>query len=106
MAVVLPSDGSLLGRILFFLSILPFWLDDVIMTSPALLTDTVLTSSELLVILVGVALIGGFSYFNNFPGATQPNSLFGVGITILVTALLHFLTGLLQRFLELLNLVG
>ena len=58
MAVVLPSGGSLLGVILFFLSSLPFWLDDVIMTSPALLTDTVLTSSELLAILVGVALIG------------------------------------------------
>ena len=47
----------MLGSILFFLSILPFWLDDVIMTSPALLTDAVLMSSELLAILVGVALI-------------------------------------------------
>jgi hypothetical protein len=58
MAVVLPSGGCLLGVILFFLSSLPFWLDDVIMTSPALLTDAVLTSSELLEILVGAALIG------------------------------------------------
>jgi hypothetical protein len=58
MAVVQPSGGSLLGRILFFVSILPFWLDDVIMTSPALLTDAVLESSESLAILVGVALNG------------------------------------------------
>jgi hypothetical protein len=48
----------LLGVVLFFLSSLPFWLDDVIMTSLLLLTDAVLTSSELLAILVGVALIG------------------------------------------------
>jgi hypothetical protein len=47
----------LLGIILFFLSILPFWLDDVIMMSPALLTDAVLTSLELLAIVVGVAFI-------------------------------------------------
>jgi hypothetical protein len=46
-----------LGRIIFFLSIPSFWLDDVIMTSPALLTDVVLASLELLVILVGVAFI-------------------------------------------------
>jgi hypothetical protein len=58
MVVVLPSGGSLLGIILFFLSSLAFWLDDVIMTSPALLTDAVLMSSELLAILVGVAFIG------------------------------------------------
>jgi hypothetical protein len=58
MAVVLPSGGSLLGVIQFFLSSLPFWLDDVIMTSLALLTDAVLTSFELLAILVGVAFIG------------------------------------------------
>jgi hypothetical protein len=58
MAVVLPSGGSFLGRILFFLSILSFWLDDVIMMSPALLTDVVLTSLELLAIVVGVAFIG------------------------------------------------
>jgi hypothetical protein len=58
MAVVLPSGGSLLVRILFFLSILPFWLDGVIMTSSASLTDAVLTSLGLLAILVGVALIG------------------------------------------------
>ncbi len=58
MAVVLPSGGSLLGIILFFLTILPFWLDDVVMKSPALLTDAVLTSFELLAILVGVAFIG------------------------------------------------
>ncbi len=47
-----------LGRTLFFLIILSFWLDDVIMTSPALLTDAVLTSFELLAIVVGVAFIG------------------------------------------------
>jgi hypothetical protein len=41
-----------------FLSSLPFWLDDVILMSPALLTDAVLTSSELLAMLVGVAFIG------------------------------------------------
>jgi hypothetical protein len=35
-----------------------FWLDDVIMMSPALLTDAVLASLELLAIVVGVALIG------------------------------------------------
>ncbi len=57
MAVVLPSGGSLLGVILFFLSNLPFWSDDVIVMSPALLTDAVLMSFELLAILVGVALI-------------------------------------------------
>jgi hypothetical protein len=45
------------GVILFFLSSLPFWLDDVIMTSSASLTDAVLTSFELLAILVGVAFI-------------------------------------------------
>jgi hypothetical protein len=39
------------------LSNLPFWSDDAIMTSPALLTDAVLTSFELLAILVGVAFI-------------------------------------------------
>jgi hypothetical protein len=58
MVVVLPLGGSLLGVILFFLSSLPFLLDDVIMTSPALLTDAVLMSLELLALLVGVALIG------------------------------------------------
>ncbi len=57
MAVVLPSGGSFLGRILFFLSIPSFWLDDVIMTSPALLTDVVLMLLELLAIVVGVAFI-------------------------------------------------
>jgi hypothetical protein len=41
-----------------FLSIPSFWLDDIIMTSPALLTDVVLVSLELLAIVVGVALIG------------------------------------------------
>jgi hypothetical protein len=57
-AVVLPSGGSLLSGVLFFLSI-PFVLsDDIIMTSPALLTDEVLTSIELLAIVVRVALIG------------------------------------------------
>jgi hypothetical protein len=58
MAVILPSGGSLLGKVLFFFSIPSFWLDDVIMTSLALLTDAVLTSLELLAIVVGVALIG------------------------------------------------
>ena len=41
--VALPSGGSLLGTILFFLSNPSFWLDDVIMTSLALSTDAVLT---------------------------------------------------------------
>ncbi len=58
MTVALPSGGSLLGVTFFFLSNLPTWSDDVIMTSPALLTDAVLMSLELLGILVGVALIG------------------------------------------------
>jgi hypothetical protein len=58
MAVVLPSGGSLLGVIFFYLSNLPFWSDDVIMTSPASLTDAVLTSLESLAILLGVAFIG------------------------------------------------
>jgi hypothetical protein len=57
-AVVLPSGGSLLGRIVFFLSIPSFWLDDVIMTSLALLTDVVPASLELQAIVVGVAFIG------------------------------------------------
>jgi hypothetical protein len=56
--MALPSGGSLLGRILLFLSIPSFWLDDVIMTSLALLTDIVLASLELLAIVVGVAFIG------------------------------------------------
>ncbi len=58
MAVVLPSGGSLLGRVLFFLSIPSFWLDDIIMTSLALLIDAVLMSLESLAIVVGVAFIG------------------------------------------------
>jgi hypothetical protein len=58
MAVVLPSGGFLLGRVLFFLSVPSFWLDDIIMTSLALLTDAVLTSLELLAMVVGVAFIG------------------------------------------------
>ena len=58
MAVVLPSGGSLLGVKFVSLGILPFWSDDVIMTSPALLTDAVLTSLDSLAILVGVAFIG------------------------------------------------
>jgi hypothetical protein len=57
MVVVLPSGGSFLGRILLFLSIPSFWLDDVIMASLALLNDVVLASLESLVIVVGVALI-------------------------------------------------
>jgi hypothetical protein len=58
MAVVLPSGGSFLGRILLLLSNSLFWLDDIIMTSSALLTDIVLRSLELLAIVVGVVLIG------------------------------------------------
>jgi hypothetical protein len=58
MAVVLPSGGSLVGKVLFFLSIPYFWLDDIIMMSLALLTNAVLTSLELLVIVVRVAFIG------------------------------------------------
>ncbi len=57
MAVVLPFGGSFLGRILLLLSNSLFWIDDIIMMSPALLTDVVLTSLELLVIAGGVALI-------------------------------------------------
>jgi hypothetical protein len=57
MAVVLPSGGSLLGVTFFFLIYLPVWSDDVIMMSPALLTDAAFTSLELLAIHVGVALI-------------------------------------------------
>ncbi len=57
-AVVLPSGGSLLSRVLFSLSIPFVLLDDVIMTSLVLLTDVVLASLELLAIVVGVALIG------------------------------------------------
>jgi hypothetical protein len=48
----------LLGKILLVLSIPSFWLDDVIMMSPALLTDAVLTSLESIAIVVGVAFIG------------------------------------------------
>jgi hypothetical protein len=44
--------------------------------------------------------------FHYFPSATQPNSLFGVGIAILVTAFLPFLTRLLQCFLEPLDFLG
>jgi hypothetical protein len=64
MVVVLPSGGSFLGILLFFLSIPSFWLDDVIVTSPALLTDAVLTSLDLLAIVVGVAFIrlGGVTF--------------------------------------------
>jgi hypothetical protein len=58
MAVVLPSGGSFLGKVLFFLSIPSFWLDDVSMTSLASLTDAVLMSLELLAIVVGVVFIG------------------------------------------------
>jgi hypothetical protein len=49
---------ALLGRILLVLSNSLFWLGDVIMTSPALLSDIVLMSLELLAIVVRVALIG------------------------------------------------
>ncbi len=58
MVVVLPSGGSFLGGILFFSSIPSFWLADIIMPSPALLFDAVLTSLDLLAVAVGVAFIG------------------------------------------------
>ncbi len=48
----------MLGRVLFFLSIPSFWLDDVIMMSLALLTDVVLATLESLAIVVRVAFIG------------------------------------------------
>jgi hypothetical protein len=51
-------------------------------------------------------VLNGFSKFNYFPSATQPNSLFGVRITILIMALTTFLTRFLQCFLELLNFFG
>jgi hypothetical protein len=57
MVVFLPSGGSLLGRRLLALSISSFWLDDIIMMSPALLTDALLTSLEMLAIVLGVAFI-------------------------------------------------
>jgi hypothetical protein len=53
-----PSGGSFARCYIFFLSNLLVWSDDAIMTSPALLTDAVPTSLELLAILVGVAFIG------------------------------------------------
>jgi hypothetical protein len=58
MVVVLPSGGSFLSRILFFLSIPSFWLDDIIMMSPVSLTDIVLASLESLAKGLGVAFIG------------------------------------------------
>jgi hypothetical protein len=61
MAVVLPSGGSLLGKVLFFLNIPSFWLYDLIMMmmSLGLLTDAVLTSLEsLALVVVGVVFIG------------------------------------------------
>ncbi len=54
----LLSSESFLGRILWLLCISLLCLDDVSMTSLALLTGVVLTSSRLLEILLGVALIG------------------------------------------------
>ncbi len=51
-------------------------------------------------------VLNSFSKNNYFPSAIQPNSLFGVGITILVTALSTFLTRLLQCFLEILDFLG
>jgi hypothetical protein len=56
-AVVLPSGGSLLSRVLFSLSIPFVLLDDVIMTSLVSLNDVVLTSLELLAVVVGVAYL-------------------------------------------------
>ena len=58
MAMVLPSGGSLLGRILLVLSNSSFYLGDVIVMTSALLTDAVLMSLKLLAIVVGVAFIG------------------------------------------------
>ncbi len=58
MAVVLSSGESFLSRILLLLSKSACWLDDVIMTLPALLTDVLLTSLELLATVAGAALIG------------------------------------------------
>ncbi len=90
-----------MGRILLVLSISSFWLDGIIMMSPALQTDAVLTSPELLAIVVGVAFIGlggvrlvfsSFSLFKYFLSATRPIFLFRDGIVILVTALLCFFT--------------
>ena len=57
-AVVLPSGGSLLSRVLFSLSIPFVLLDDIIMTSLVLLNDIVLMSLESLAIVVVVALFG------------------------------------------------
>ncbi len=57
-AVVLASGWSLLGGVLSLTCIPLFWLGDVSMMSPALLTDVGHTSSGLLAIRVRVALIG------------------------------------------------
>ena len=57
-AVVLPSSGSLLSRVLFSLTIPFVLLDDIIMISLVLLNELVLMSLELLAIVVGVAFIG------------------------------------------------
>ncbi len=51
-------------------------------------------------------MYNGFYKFNYFPSATRPNSLFRVGIAILVMAFLTFLAGLLQCFLELLDFLS
>jgi hypothetical protein len=51
-------------------------------------------------------ILNGFCKFNYFPSGTRPNSLFRVGIAILVMAFLTFLAGLLQHFLELLDFLG
>jgi hypothetical protein len=56
--VVLPSGGSLLSKVLFFLSIPFVLLGHVIMTSLVSLNDVVLASLESLTIVVGVVLIG------------------------------------------------
>jgi hypothetical protein len=66
MAVVLPSGESLLCRILLVLSNSSFWLGDIILPSSVLLTDAVLTSLELLAIVVGVAFIGLGGVKSNF----------------------------------------
>jgi hypothetical protein len=116
MAVVLASGGSFLGRILLVLRIYLFWLDDVIMTSPALFTDVVHTSSELLPIVVGVALIKlrgvnfvflmvSPKYNSTFLVLPNPTP-YQARIAVLILALLHFLAQLLHCLLKLIDLVA
>jgi hypothetical protein len=64
MAMIFPSGSYFLGRILLLLINFSFWLDVIIVTSSSLLTDSALTSFELLAIVAGVALIrlGGVNF--------------------------------------------